>query len=70
LRAKDMEAKAGETLVELRCPEQHCGRLLYKFLQVAGRSEAQTLCPKCGTLAQWTLQTGQRPMYKTIQRRV
>jgi hypothetical protein len=70
LRAKDMEAKAGETLLELRCPEAGCRRLLIRFRQARGASIVETFCEGCQVWAEWTLQDGLRPIYQVVRKRI
>ena len=70
LRANDVRARNGETLTELRCPEQGCGRLLLRFSQAAGSSLVETFCNACGTRAVWQFTKGQRPKYTVTSRRM
>ena len=77
LRASDVIARPGETLVELRCPELEprakngrCNHLLIRYSQSAGLSHVETFCNACSTRAEWRLQEGRRPVYKVTDRRV
>ena len=71
LRARDIENK-GElgALVELRCQEAGCNRLLLRVTQAAGHAMVETHCQHCQTWAQWTLRTGERPFYVVTKKRV
>lgn len=70
LRARDVTAKKVAGLMEVRCPEDRCNRLLIRFDQAIGESLVETFCSHCGTRAEWRFQGGRRPVYKVTERRI